>query len=397
MPDHDDHGDTHGSPLFDEPAAAAPARPRSSGGRRRGRRRSGCLPILVVLTIVVVGGWFFVRSIDLSNPFADGPAEDFPGPGSGAVTFTVSAGDSISVQARNLADLGVVASSAAYVEAAEADAAASTIQEGVYQVREEMKAADVVDLLAGGTTRGASFTFTAGKTVDEIVGLLVQDTDVTRKQLNAALADPAAIGLPEAAEGSAEGYLSPGSYVFFPEDDAVTILSAMVARSVQTFDEVGLAAAAERLGYSEHDLVTIASLVQAEGSLLDEPGKAKIARVIYNRLEIPGNPSAGFLQLDATVNYVLGEKVAKLTFAQIDAVADSPYNTYKTKGLPPGPIATPSADALEAALNPAKGPWFYYVTVNLRTGETKFATTPEEFSVIEAEFDEYCATQSDRC
>ena len=77
--------------------------------------------------------------------------------------------------------------------------------------------------------------------------------------------------------------------------------------------------------------------------------------MIYNRLEIDGNPSAGFLQVDATVNYALGRKVARLTTAEIDSVADSPYNTYRTQGLPPGPIATVGANALEAALAPATG------------------------------------------
>ncbi len=89
--------------------------------------------------------------------------------------------------------------------------------------------------------------------------------------------------------------------------------------------------------------------------------------------------------------------MARLTTAEIDSVADSPYNTYRTQGLPPGPIATVGADALEAALAPAKGPWFFYVTVNLKTGRTKFTADPDEFLRFKAELDEYCATQSDRC
>ncbi len=171
----------------------------------------------------------------------------------------------------------------------------------------------------------------------------------------------------------------------------------MVDRWRAAAEDVDLDGAAERLGYSPHQLMTVASMLEAEGSLLDEEGKAKIARVIYNRLEIDPNPSAGFLNIDATVNFALGEKVARLTIAQIDSVADSPYNTYRTKGLPPGPIATPGMEALESATEPADGPWFYYATVNLRTGETKFATTPEEFAALRAELDEYCNTQSDAC
>lgn len=394
MSDHEHEREHDAGVLFGDDHAAAPRH----GTRRRGRRRSGCLPILLVLALVVAGGYVLVRSVDVGNPFAADEAEDFPGPGSGeVVAFEVAAGDTISTMGRNLEDLGVVASTQAYVEAAEADDSSRGIREGVYQLEQEMKAADVVTLLAGATTKGTSFTFTSGKTVEEVVDLLADQTDVGRRTFEAALDKPGSIGLPGSADGNAEGYLSPGSYTFFPEDDATSILSAMVARTVETLEEVDLAGAAERLGYSEHELLTVASLVEAEGSLLDERGKSRIARVIYNRLEIEPNPSAGFLQLDATVNYALGEKFAVLTFDQIDSVADNPYSTYGNKGLPPGPIATPSRASLEAATKPADGPWFYYVTVNLETGETKFAETPEEFSVIEQELRAYCDADPERC
>lgn len=368
-------------------------------GHRRGRRRGGCLPILVVLLIVAVGGWFGLRTIDVGNPFSGltGDAEDFPdGEAGDPVVFTVSAGDSIATMARSLEDLGVVASADAYVQAAEGDDSARGIREGVYELRERLPAADVVELLSSGATRGASYTFTAGKTVEEIVTLLADDTDVPRRQFEAALERPASIGLPAEADGDAEGYLAPGSYVFFPSDDATSILSAMVERSVEEFDRVGLARAAARGPFSERELLIIASLVQAEGSLLDQRGKGKIARVIYNRLADPGE-TAGRLEIDATIDYIYGDKVARRTNDQIAAVADNPYNTYEQQGLPPGPIATPSESALRAAMDPVEGPWYFYVTVNLRTGETKFAVTYAESLDLVDELNEYCDTQSDRC
>jgi UPF0755 protein len=355
--------------------------------------------VLLVLLLVGAGGFWLVRSIDLDNPLSGAAApEDFPGPGAGSVTFTVRSGDSLGVMGRGLEELGVVASAQAYVDAAGADPGAGGIREGVYRLREEMAAADVVELLRSGDTRGGSFTFTAGKTVDEVVDLLARDTDVRRRELEAALARPDAIGLPADAAGDVEGYLAPGTYTFFPDDDARSILSAMVARSVEGFAEVDLAGAGERLGYTQQELLTVASLIEAEGSVLGLRDKARIARVIYNRLEVEeGNPSAGFLGLDATIDFIYGDKVARRTFAEIDAVADNPYNTYRQAGLPPGPIATPGTEALEAAIEPADGPWFYYATVNLRTAETKFAVTPEEAQQLVDELDAYCDTQSDRC
>jgi UPF0755 protein len=141
--------------------------------------------------------------------------------------------------------------------------------------------------------------------------------------------------------------------------------------------------------------MTVASLVEAEGR-----GKyrTKIARVIYNRLEIDPNPAAGFLQIDASVNYAL-DRTGSTVITDEDkaSVADSPYNTYTQKGLPPTPIEAPGDDSIQAALHPADGPWFFYVTVNLKTGETKFTDSYDQFLQFKQEYQHYCDTQSDRC
>jgi UPF0755 protein len=117
----------------------------------------------------------------------------------------------------------------------------------------------------------------------------------------------------------------------------------------------------------------------------------KVSRVIYNRLDGPGDQGGtnGRLQIDATVNFALDRKgVVGVTQDEIDNT-DSPYNTYQVVGLPPGPINSPGDAAIKAALHPADGPWYYYVTVNLRTGETKFGTTYQEFLGFKQEFRQY--------
>ncbi|HEY7720021.1 MAG TPA: endolytic transglycosylase MltG, partial [Pedococcus sp.] len=118
----------------------------------------------------------------------------------------------------------------------------------------------------------------------------------------------------------------------------------------------------------------------------------KIARVIYNRLE--GEETNGLLQIDATVNYAADNELGAVPTTE-DLELDSPYNTYKYPGLPPTPIEAPGEAALEAAANPADGGWYYYVTVNLKTGETKFAETYDEFLTYKDELREYCATESE--
>ncbi len=120
-----------------------------------------------------------------------------------------------------------------------------------------------------------------------------------------------------------------------------------------------------------------------------------MSRVIYNRLENLDSGTNGKLELDATVLYALGKR-SGVALTEEELNVDSPYNTRLYPGLPPGPIASPGDAAIEAALNPTPGPWLYYVTVNLRTSETKFTDSYSEFLEFKAELDVYCET-SEAC
>ena len=166
----------------------------------------------------------------------------------------------------------------------------------------------------------------------------------------------------------------------------------MVKRWRQAADDAGLEQAAKDLGYTPGELMTIASLVEAEARGDDMP---KVARVIYNRLETEGEPTYGKLEIDATVNYALGRNLG-VAISSEDLAVDSPYNTRKNAGLPPGPIEAPGDEAIAAAAKPADGPWFFYVTTNLKTGETKFTEDYDEFLEFKGELQEYCQT-SDAC
>lgn len=369
-------------------------------GRRRAarRRRSvpGCLAVLVALA-VVVGGFYYVVSWGIGkigDQFSS--AEDYPGPGSGEVTFQVHSGDTATAIGRNLKTEGVVASVQAFIDAANANPDSASIQAGYFALKKKMAADDVVEILVDPANMvKATVTIPEGLRVVDIVSILAKETDHSKKDFEKVLDDPGKLGLPDYAEGNPEGYLFPATYDFGPDATPESILTDMVDRWKQAAEEADLEARAEELGYTPQELMTIASLVEAEGRGDDMP---KIARVIYNRLEIEPNPSAGFLQVDATVNYALDKPtIAVLSQAEIDSVADSPYNTYKQKGLPPTPIEAPGDDAIEAAAHPADGPWFFYVTVNLETGETKFAESYDEFLGYKQQLREYCETQSDRC
>jgi UPF0755 protein len=390
------------APLLDDPSQGdADEVSAYDGGRRRGsrRRRSvpGCLAVLVALALVV-GGVYFVAtwSVDkLGDQFSS--AEDYPGPGTGAVTFEVEKGDTVSAMGRKLKAAGVVASVESFIDAASANQDSNSIQTGFFPLKKEMAAKDVVSILVDpANIVKSTVTVPEGLRVKDTVAILAKKTKQPKAAFDKVLKSPGALGLPDYAKGNAEGYLFPATYDFGPDATPTSMLKAMVSRWRQAADDADLEDAAAELGYTPAELMTVASLVQAEGRGDDMP---KIARVIYNRIENPDNGvTNGLLQVDASVNYALDKPtVARLTKDEIESVADSPYNTYTQPGLPPTPIESPGDDAIAAAAHPAEGDWLFYVTVNLKTAETKFTDDYDEFLRFKQEFNEYCKTQSDRC
>ena len=132
---------------------------------------------------------------------------------------------------------------------------------------------------------------------------------------------------------------------------------------------------ATSIGLTSQDQLTIASLIQAEG---DPKDFRKISRVIYNRLKIRMP-----LQLDTTVQYIL-KKRGSVFLSTKSTLVNSPYNTYKKYGLPPGPIGNPGISAMKAALNPENGDWLYFITV--KPGDTRFTKSHDEFLIWKNEY-----------
>jgi UPF0755 protein len=365
------------------------------GGRRKRRGRSipGCLAALVALALIAGGAYYGVTkgAEFIRDQFSS--AADYPGPGQGKVIFQVESGDTVGQIGRNLKAKGVVESVDAFIDAANGE---SGIQVGYYELKKQMRAADAFAILKNpANIIKNTVTIPEGFQVKQIVARLAKATKFPAKAFQKALKNPAKLGLPDYANGNPEGYLFPSTYDFGPTDKPADMLKKMVDRWRQAADDAGLEDGAAALGHTPAEIMTIASLIEAEGR---GQYRAQIARVIYNRLEIEPNPSAGFLQIDASVNYALQRSGSTvITDEDKASVADSPYNLYTHKGLPPTPIEAPGDAAIEAALNPEDGPWFFYVTVNLETGETKFTDSYDEFLTFKNEYEQYCETQSDRC
>jgi UPF0755 protein len=365
------------------------------GRRRKGRGLKGCLAVLIALVVLAGGFWFgLTRGVEWVADQFQGP-EDYPGPGTGSVEFTVNEGDAVAQIGRNLKADGVTASVQAFIDACQEDG--TGIQVGAYELQKEMKAADACEVLADPDNLIGFPTVTVpeGLRLTEIVSTLAKNTDFPEAAWNRALQQPDKLGLPDYAEGNAEGYLFPATYEIKPGMKPAGILKAMVDRWREAAEAADLETKAAELGHTPGELMIIASLVEAEGRGDDMP---KIARVIYNRLDGPGDQGGtnGTLGIDASIAYGLGLSPGSTELTPEQLAEDTPYNTRINAGLPPTPIEAPGDDAIAAAANPAEGDWYYYVTVDLSTGETKFYEDYAGFLEGRDEYKAYCDT-SDRC
>ena len=352
----------------------------SSGALPPSRHRGSVLRrVVAVVLVVVVAALAFALYRWAS---ASLEVDDYAGPGSGEVVVTVSRGDSLTQIARTLLAADVVKSTDAFVAAASANDRSASLGPGLYTLRLKMSGRDALQLMLDPISRAESrIVLPEGLRIDESVEAIAEATDITKKSLVEALDKPRDLGLPDWAKDNAEGFLFPATYEVAGDEDAEALLKTLVSRFNQASTDIGLEDRADALGITPYDALIIASLVQAEGVPNDF---AKVARVIYNRLEA-GMP----LQFDSTVSYALGIDEISLDADQL--ATDSPYNTYENAGLPPTPINSPGEAAIEAALSPARGKWLYFVAVNPDTKETKFTKSYEKFLEYKAQFQQYLA------
>jgi len=273
------------------------------------------------------------------------------GPGT-PVEVTVPAGATLSNVADTLSSRGIVGAPFFFQLYARARGADRKIKAGRYELESNGSWAATLERITRGEVVTEPMTVPEGFTVAQMVPRIAQVTGLSEDSVRAVLADPdleARLGIPGPG---VEGYLFPDTYRFASGVPISEVLATMVARYRDVWTQERLARL-EELGMSEREIVTLASIVQAEARRLEE--MPRIAGVYHNRLE-----QGWLLQADPTVLYALGGYRARLLYAAIDSVADSPYNTYRQGGLPPGPIGAPGEAAIDAALHPT-GDYLFFV------------------------------------
>ena len=354
--------------------------PAGRGGqrKRRGARRIMPRIFLAVLLLIVLGAGGY--GYHLYRTYIS-PA-DYSGPGTGSVVVQIKSGDTATAVGQRLQQLGVVASARAFSNAAKASPRGNALEPGYYRVHKHMQAALALAVLLKPTSRVTfKVAIPEGLRLSQIIATLGKDTG-NLAGYKAAIGKVSSLGLPPYANGNPEGYLFPATYTVEPGTPPLQVLQSMVKRFGQEAASVNLSAVARHDQLSEHDVIVVASLVQAEGGRVQD--FPKIARVIYNRLN-----SGMKLQLDSTVMYALHTYGIMASNQQLQA--NSPYNTYLHANLPPGPIDSPGDAAIQAALHPATGNWVYFVTVDPKTGRTEFTSDPNVFAQLRAQLQQNVA------
>jgi len=332
--------------------------------RRRSpiRRLAPWIALLVIVVPLAWGGLYVWHKYQAKVHPAD-----YTGAGiAPKVTVQVLNGETADQLSSTLYNDGVVASTRAFVLAAENSSDPTGLEPGYFILNSHMQASLAWAALLNPKNRDQDVvTIPEGKRASQVIAIVAKETKIPLKDFQQVIDHPAQLGLPSYAKGKVEGYLFPATYTIQPHETALQILQAMVARFNQEAQQIDLPAAAQRVGLTPAEVIIDASMAQAEGgSVSDYP---KIAEVINNRLKI-----GMALQFDSVLLYGLNAYAINVTDKQI--ATKGPYNDFEHTGLPPGPISNPGDAAIQGVLHPAKGDYLYFLTVT--GGKSEFSHTP---------------------
>jgi UPF0755 protein len=314
--------------------------------------------LVIAIAAAVAAGWIYTAVLRPYRGYST--PEQF---------VEIARGSTTGAIARRLTEAGVVRNELAFRIAVYTQNAGGRLQAGEYRFDRAMTPMQVIDKLARGDVYVVTITFPEGLTIAEMARIFESQEFGSAAEFVEAAGDPSPIEALDPEARDLEGYLFPETYPLPRKTPASRLVRQMTDRfeRVMTPD---LRRAAEAKGLTVRQAVTLASIIEKEASRQEE--RPLVAAVYTNRLRI-GMP----LQADPTVIFALlraGTYTGNLR--RDDLVFDSPYNTYRYPGLPPGPIASPGRAAIEAALNPAAVDYLYFVSRN--DGSHEFARTLDE-------------------
>jgi UPF0755 protein len=351
--------------------------------KRRQRRGRASLTTAIALfllatliTVSVLGstfGWFEVR--------------DFRGEGEDPAPFSVAKGATTGQIAVALEERGIVADAETFVEAFQEEYPEDFVQPGTYELRTEMSSEAALDVLMAEEEAQFYAAVPQTKRMTEVFEILSQATGIPVEEFEAYAEDTETFGIPDRFP-TLEGWLHPGEYRLPLDVTAEEVLRTMVERTRATLEEQGITDPDRQF-----EVLTIASIIEFE---VAPEHYDIVAGAIQNRLENPEGETSGFIQSDASVTYGLGRKSYDFTEEERRDESNE-YNTFANPGLPIGPIGSPGDEAIAAAADPPDNDYYFWVTTNLETGETKFSETYAEHLRYVEEYQQWCSDNPGRC
>ena len=284
-------------------------------------------------------------------------ADRSPKAGQQQTIFRVAKGQSFQTIAENLQDRGLVSHPNKFRILARIKGADKSIHTGEYLLAADMSPNQILEKLVTGRVRLHKFTVPEGYRILQIAPIVEAAGLVSQAEFHKAATDGAAAKKMGIEADTFEGYLFPDTYYFPRNTGAEQIVSAMVARLRSLFPD-RWKARTEELGFTLHQILTLASIIEKETGTASE--RPIISSVFHNRMK-----KGMRLETDPTVIYGIKNFDGNLTRKHL--TTRTPYNTYKIRGLPPGPIASPGLAAIEAALYPADTAYLFFVSRKDRT------------------------------
>lgn len=345
--------------------------------------------VLAIIGGLVFGGFWVWNTYEepIREFFGWTEPKDYEeGLAEGEATITVVSGDTGATISETLHEAGVTKTPGVFYDYLISSGQTNPdFVPGVFTLQQKMTAAAAFEAIMDPANKLENTAqLREGLTVEQSLPLLADGTGIPLEEFEAAVDDPSAYGV---EADSLEGWLFPDTYTFDPDASAAQIVQTLVDRTIRSLDNAGVPAE------QRHDILTIASIIEREARYTED--FFKVSRVIQNRLEPDNTETHGLLQMDSTAQYGANENDGTVSSDASTLEDDNPWNTYIHPGLPIGPIANPGDLAIEAAMNPADGPWMYFVTVNPSSGETKFAETLAEHEQLVEEWRQWCADNPD--
>lgn len=307
---------------------------------------------IFLLAIVLLFGWLIGREWWWKDA---GPSVPF-------VTVVIKEGSSVARIADKLKEEKIIGSPYLFKVYTKLTGQSGILQAGEFKLSRGMSSSDVLDVITDARANEISLTFVEGWTLAQMGKYLEEQNVVNLSEWDAA------------ASHDLEGYLFPDTYRFLKGVSADEIV-ARVRAEMEEKITAEMRSELERNGTSVHEMLTMASIIEKEVSSAED--RKKISDIFWKRMAI-----GMALQADSTVNYVTGKNSPAISYEDRDV--DSPYNTYKYKGLPPGPISNPGLSAISAAVYPTSNPYYFFLTDE--DGNVWYAKTLDEHNANKARY-----------